>query len=64
VILDQAINDCSEDFGSGTGTIINILIQNNRNNDQQTDKEMETVANSLIQNNGNSNQHSDPKREQ
>jgi uncharacterized membrane protein len=41
---------------------VDILIQNNRNNDQQTDKKMETVANSLIQNNGNSNQHSDPKR--
>jgi hypothetical protein len=45
-------------------TVANILIQNNRNNDQQTDEKMETVSTSLIKNNGNSNQLSDPKREQ
>jgi hypothetical protein len=43
------------------GTVINSLIQNNRNNDQQTDKEMETVANILIQNNVNIHLQPDPK---
>jgi hypothetical protein len=64
IILNQAVGYCFHYFESGckiTGTVINILIQNNRNNDQQTDKKMETVANILIQNNVNIHQQPDPK---